>query len=63
MNIPLDEWSGSRATRELHETIHEQGKRSDEQHRQVLRVSQWILGLTVILVILTVVMLVVMLAQ
>jgi hypothetical protein len=34
--IPLSEWSGSGATRELHETIRAEAERADERARQVL---------------------------
>jgi hypothetical protein len=47
--IPLGEWSGSDATKALHETIKEFSKASGRQ-------TKWMLGLTWAIAVLTLVM-------
>ncbi len=49
MGIPLGEWSGSAATKELQKTIEEFNRRASKQTR-------WLLILTVVLTFLTTVM-------
>jgi len=39
--IPLDEWSGSKATKELHETV----KKIEEAN---VRLQRWMLGVTIL---------------
>ncbi len=47
MNIPLDEWSGAGATKELHETIRQFVEESGKQARTMIRLTWWISFLTV----------------
>jgi len=51
--IPLGEWSGSNATRELHETIKQFNAAAEEQTRQMIRLTKrimWLTGAMLILV-------------
>lgn len=54
--IPLGEWSGSDATRELHATIKEFNEKSGKQTEQIIR-------LTKVIALLTFVMLLAVIAQ
>ena len=47
MNIPLDEWSGAGATKELHVTIKQFVEESGRQARIMIRLTWWISFLTV----------------
>jgi len=47
--IPLGEWSGSTATRELHATIREFNSAATQQTTIMLRLTRWILVLTVVM--------------
>jgi hypothetical protein len=47
MNIPLDEWSGSKATKELHETIKKYQEASSRQTQQMI----WLTGAIAILTV------------
>ncbi len=49
--IPLGEWSGSNATRELHEAIREFNQEAAKQTAIMIRLTRLIVGLTVVLVI------------
>ena len=49
--IPLDEWSGSGATRELHATVKAFTATSDRQAKTMIGLTWAIFGLTVALVI------------
>lgn len=51
MGVPLDEWSGSKATKELHETISQFVDSSDRQTKQMIRLTQAIVILTVLMFI------------
>ena len=50
MNIPLDEFSGSGATKALHETIKKFVDQSDRQTRKLIGLTWAILILTVTMV-------------
>ena len=54
--IPLSEWSGSGATRELHETIERFNVETAKQTRQLLILTRVIAALTAIIALLTLVM-------
>jgi len=51
MNIPIDEWSGGKATKELQKTIEDFNKQSSQQTKMMLILTIIIAILTVILVI------------
>ncbi len=51
MNIPLDEWSGSGATKALHATVAKFAKESGRQTKQLIWLTWVIAGLTVALLI------------
>ena len=51
MNIPLDEWSGSGATKELQQTIEDFNKQSYKQTKCMLILTIIIAILTFVLVI------------
>ncbi len=61
--IPLGEWSGSNATRELHETIKQFNAAADEQTRQMVRLTKKIMWLTVAMLVLVGVQIVVAIIQ
>jgi hypothetical protein len=44
MNIPLDEWSGAKATKELHETVK-------KIERANIRLQRWMLLVTILTLI------------
>jgi len=48
-SIPLGEWSGSTATRELHATIKEFNAAATRQATVMIRLTRWILVLTVVM--------------
>ena len=48
-SIPLGEWSGSAATRELHATIKEFNAAATQHTAVMLRLTRWILALTVVM--------------
>lgn len=47
MSVSLGEWSGSAATRELHETIKQFNETSKKQTDQIVRLTKVIVWLTV----------------
>ncbi len=49
--IPLGEWSGSAATKELHETIKTYQEESSRQTTQMIRLTWVIAGLTFVMLI------------
>jgi hypothetical protein len=51
MGIPLGQWSGSNATRELHETIKAFVDASNQQAETMKRLTWAIVGLTVLMLI------------
>lgn len=57
--IPLGEWSGSTATRELHATIREFNAAATRQTNEIVRLTRWMLALTVLMTIAVVVQIVV----
>ncbi|MCL5736922.1 MAG: hypothetical protein M1274_15355 [Actinobacteria bacterium] len=48
--IPLSEWSGSGATRELQETIRQFNEKADKQTQQMIRLTRGILWLSLVMV-------------
>lgn len=57
IGIPLDEWNGSRATAELHETIKQFNVAAEKQTEQMLRLTRtiaWLTGVMVVAVLLQV---------
>ena len=50
MNIPLDEWSGAGATKELHETIKQFAQASSKQTCHLIRLTWAIVFLSVVMV-------------
>ena len=60
--IPIEEWSGAKATKELHETVKRFGEESSKQTRQMLRLTWAIVGLTVTMLIAVFVQIIVALA-
>jgi hypothetical protein len=57
--IPLSEFSGSGATRELHETIRDFNRATGEQTRTIIRLTRWILALTVVMTVAVIVQIIV----
>jgi len=51
MNIPIGEWSGSDATKELQKTIEDFNKQSSKQTEAMIKLTKIITILTFILVI------------
>lgn len=51
MNIPLSEWSGSGATRELEATIREFNKTATRQTRTLIHLTWVLAGLTAAMLI------------
>lgn len=49
--VPLSDWSGSGATRELQETIRGFNAAAQRQTETMIRLTRWIVALTVVLVI------------
>ena len=62
MNIPLDEWSGAKATKELHDTIKKFSEASSMQTRQMLRLTWAIVGLTIAMLVAVIVQIIVALS-
>ena len=60
---PLGEWSGSNATRELHETIKRFNATAEEQARQMVVLTKRIMWLTVVMSVLVVVQIVLTIRQ
>ena len=56
--IPLDEWSGAKATKELHETIQKFVEQSDRQSRTMIKLTWAIVGLTIAVIVLVAVQIV-----
>ena len=59
IGIPLDEWSGSKATSELHHTIREFNKCAEAQTQQLVRLTKvlaWLTGVMLAAVIVQVVL-------
>ena len=57
--IPLSEWSGSGATRELQETIRDFNRAAGDQTKTIIRLTRWILGLTVVMTVAVIVQIVI----
>jgi len=51
MGIPLSEWSGSRATDRLHETISQFNSEARAQTEQMICLTRWIAALTAVMII------------
>ena len=51
MNMPLDQWNGSDATKALHATIKAFNEQSSKQTDQMLKLTRWITGLTVVMTV------------
>jgi hypothetical protein len=49
--VPLSEWSGSGATRELHETIKAFNKEATAQASAMVCLTKWIAGLTPVMAV------------
>jgi hypothetical protein len=47
--IPLGRWSGSDATNALRETIERLSSAADAQTREMVRMTRWIVWLTVVM--------------
>ena len=60
--IPLSEWSGSGATRQLEATIREFNEETSRQTATMIRLTRWIVVLTVVLVVGLVVQIIIALA-
>jgi len=52
-HIPVEEWSGSGATRELQETIRQFNEQASRQTRQLVVLTWVIAGLTLVIAVLT----------
>jgi hypothetical protein len=50
-NIPLSEWSGSGATRELHETIRKFNEVTSRQTQEILKLTRVIAFLTFVMAV------------
>ena len=51
MNIPLDQWNGSDATRELTRTIISLNEAADRQNRSMIRLTWAIAVMTLVMLI------------
>ena len=49
--IPLGEWSGSNATRDLHETIKQFNEKAEKQTQQMVRLTRVIAWLTFVMLV------------
>ena len=49
--IPLGEWSGSNATRELHETIKQFNEKTERQTQKMVRLTKVIAWLTFVMLV------------
>lgn len=49
--IPLGQWSGSDATNALRETIERLSSAADAQTREMVRMTRWIMWLTVVMTV------------
>lgn len=49
--IPLSKWSGSGATEKLEETVREFNEKASEQTETMIKLTRWIVALTVLLVV------------
>jgi hypothetical protein len=49
--IPLGQWSGSDATNTLRETIERLSAAADAQTREMVRMTRWIMWLTVVMTV------------
>ncbi len=58
-NIPLSEWSGSGAVRELHETFKSFSRIAERQTSTMIRLTRYILALSIIMTLAVVVQVVV----
>jgi len=56
--IPLGEWSGSNATRELHQTIKDFVESNNQSTKWMLRLTWAIAGLTLVMLIAVIVQIV-----
>ena len=57
--IPLSDWSGSGATRELHETIRTFNEAATKQTATVIALTRWILILTIVMTVAVIVQIVI----
>ena len=62
ISIPLEEWNGSVATRELHDTIRQFNEASRKQTQQLVSLTKAIVWLTAVMVVAVVVQVVVAVA-
>jgi hypothetical protein len=51
MSMPLDQWNGSDATRQLEATIKSFNAQADRQTQTMIRLTKWILVLTVLMAV------------
>jgi hypothetical protein len=51
MGIPLDVWSGARATNELHHTVRIFAEESSRQTTKLIHLTWAIMGLTVVMLL------------
>jgi hypothetical protein len=49
--IPLGQWSGSDATNALRETIVQLNSAADAQTREMIRMTRWIMWLTIVMAV------------
>jgi hypothetical protein len=61
--IPLDEWSGAGATKQLHETIKQFNEASSRQTQQIITLTKVLVWLTVVMAVGLVVQIVLALKQ
>jgi hypothetical protein len=59
VGIPLEEWSGAGATKELHATIKEFVRSSDQASRRMVQLTWAIVALTVMMLVAVVVQIVI----
>jgi hypothetical protein len=55
VGIPLEEWNGSIATRELHDTIRQFNESANAQTRQLIRLTWALTWLTAVMLLVVVV--------
>jgi len=49
--VPLSEWNGSAATDRLHATIQELNATATEQTKEMIRLTRWLVALTLLLAV------------
>jgi hypothetical protein len=57
-SVPLDEWNGSKATRELHDTIKQFNEKTEQQTQQMVRLTKVIAWLTFVMLVAVIVQIV-----